>query len=55
MSIAREPNFPTRTAVSTWIGFAMMCVGMFMAILAVQVVSTSLPTIQSALAIHPTR
>jgi MFS transporter, DHA2 family, multidrug resistance protein len=39
--------------ISTWAGFAMMCVGMFMAILDVQVVSTSLPTIQSALAIPP--
>ena len=40
-------------AVSASIGFAMMCVGMFMAILDVQVVSTSLPTIQRALAIPP--
>jgi DHA2 family multidrug resistance protein len=32
-----------------WAGFAMMCVGMFMAILDVQVVATSLPTIQGAL------
>jgi DHA2 family multidrug resistance protein len=39
--------------VSTCIGFAMMCIGMFMAILDVQVVATSLPTIQSALAIPP--
>ncbi|MGO7976037.1 MFS transporter, partial [Rhizobium ruizarguesonis] len=30
-----------------------MCVGMFMAILDVQVVETSLPTIQSALGIDP--
>jgi len=36
-------------------GFGMMCVGMFMAILDVQVVATSLPTIQSALAIPPDR
>lgn len=36
-----------------WVGFAMMCVGMFMAILDIQVVATSLPTIQSALAILP--
>ncbi len=34
-----------------WTGFAMMCVGMFMAILDVQVVATSLPTIQQALGI----
>lgn len=36
-----------------WIGFVAMCVGMFMAILDVQVVATSLPTIQDALNIHP--
>ncbi|MDQ0464319.1 DHA2 family multidrug resistance protein [Caulobacter ginsengisoli] len=36
-----------------WAGFAMMCVGMFMAILDIQVVATSLPTIQSALGIRP--
>src|ERR1700733_1226650 len=38
---------------TTWAGFAMMCVGMFMAILDVQVVATSLPTIQGALGIEP--
>jgi len=53
MSIALDSNLPLRVTVSTSIGFAMMCVGMFMAILDVQVVSTSLPTIQSALAIPP--
>jgi DHA2 family multidrug resistance protein len=37
----------------TWSGFAMMCVGMFMAILDVQVVATSLPAIQGALNIQP--
>jgi DHA2 family multidrug resistance protein len=37
----------------TWIGFAAMCVGMFMAILDVQVVATSLPVIQGALGIPP--
>src|SRR5947199_7502475 len=36
-------------SISTWTGFAMMCIGMFMAILDVQVVATSLPTIQHAL------
>ena len=36
-------------SISTWTGFAMMCVGMFMAILDVQVVATSLPAIQQAL------
>jgi MFS transporter, DHA2 family, multidrug resistance protein len=39
--------------VGTWIGFAAMCVGMFMAILDVQVVATSLPAIQGALGIPP--
>src|SRR5271154_1232922 len=46
-------NIPVVSSVSTSIGFAMMCVGMFMAILDVQVVATSLPTIQSALDIPP--
>jgi DHA2 family multidrug resistance protein len=35
-----------------WPGFAVMGVGMFMAILDVQVVATSLPTIQTALSAH---
>ena len=46
-------NTPVVALASTSIGFAMMCVGMFMAILDVQVVATSLPTIQSALDIPP--
>jgi MFS transporter, DHA2 family, multidrug resistance protein len=37
----------------TWVGFSMMCLGMFMAILDIQVVATSLPTIQRALNIAP--
>jgi len=37
----------------TWIGFGAMCIGMFMAILDVQIVATSLPTIQEALGIRP--
>ena len=36
-----------------WIGFTAMCVGMFMAILDVQVVATSLPVIQGALGMAP--
>jgi DHA2 family multidrug resistance protein len=39
--------------IRVWIGFAMMCVGMFMAILDVQVVATSLPAMQAALDIAP--
>jgi MFS transporter, DHA2 family, multidrug resistance protein len=42
-----EDNVPLKT----WAGFAMMCIGMFMAILDIQVVATSLPTIQGALGI----
>jgi MFS transporter, DHA2 family, multidrug resistance protein len=38
---------------ATWFGFALMCLGMFMAILDIQVVATSLPAIQNALAISP--
>jgi DHA2 family multidrug resistance protein len=40
-----------RVLPGVWAGFAMMCIGMFMAILDVQVVATSLPTIQKALGI----
>ena len=36
-----------------FVGFTIMCVGMFMAILDVQIVATSLPTIQQALGIAP--
>ena len=36
-----------------WAGFLLMCLGMFMAILDIQVVATSLPTIQRALNISP--
>jgi MFS transporter, DHA2 family, multidrug resistance protein len=42
---------PCRAGVTTWSGFALMCLGMFMAILDIQVVATSLPAIQDALAI----
>jgi DHA2 family multidrug resistance protein len=42
-------------APATWAGFAAMCLGMFMAILDIQVVATSLPNIQSALGIAPDR
>ena len=36
-----------------WGGFGTMCLGMFMAILDVQVVATSIPTIQQALDVSP--
>src|SRR5437762_6790750 len=41
----------TKARVATWFGFSLMCLGMFMAILDIQVVATSLPTIQDALVI----
>ena len=37
----------------TWFGFAIMCLGMFMAILDIQIVATALPTIKQALGILP--
>ena len=43
------PHHTLPVGLATWIGFATMCIGMFMAILDVQVVATSLPTIQHAL------
>jgi len=42
-----------RADTRTWFGFVLMCLGMFMAILDIQVVATSLPAIQNALAISP--
>lgn len=42
-----------RVSPITWIGFAVMCLGMFMAILDIQVVATSMPTIQAALRVAP--
>lgn len=36
-----------------WTGFVLMCLGMFMAILDIQIVATSLPAIQTALGISP--
>ncbi len=38
-----------------WIGFILMCLGMFMAILDIQIVATSLPAIQAAIGIAPDR
>jgi DHA2 family multidrug resistance protein len=40
-------------SLTAWAGFVAMCIGMFMAILDVQIVVTSLPTIQEALGIAP--
>jgi len=38
-----------------WAGFVLMCLGMFMAILDIQIVATSLPTIGAGLGIAPNR
>ena len=40
-----------RSSARVWIGFLGMCLGMFMAILDIQIVASSLPEIQTALAI----
>jgi DHA2 family multidrug resistance protein len=47
------PDNTERPRAAIWLGFVLMCLGMFMAILDIQVVATSLPTIQHALAISP--
>jgi len=39
--------------IRLWFGFIVMCIGMFMAILDIQVVATSLPTIQAAIGVAP--
>ncbi len=49
----KPPDETDRPRAATWLGFSLMCLGMFMAILDIQVVATSLPTIQHALAIAP--
>ena len=43
------------SSLAKWIGFAAMCLGMFMAILDIQIVITSLPVIEGALRIGPER
>src|ERR1700758_1642502 len=50
--VATRVDAPTEAiAAKTWVGFLLMCLGMFMAILDIQVVATSLPAIQQALEI----
>ncbi|MEL6372411.1 MAG: DHA2 family efflux MFS transporter permease subunit [Pseudomonadota bacterium] len=43
----------TQGPLARWLGFAALCVGMFMAILDIQIVVTSLPAIAKALALAP--
>ncbi|CAN5318063.1 MDR family MFS transporter [soil metagenome] len=45
------PAADGKVSLATWLGFGMMCLAMFMAILDVQVVATSLGVIKSALKI----
>ena len=47
ISISESPD--SETSAALWLGFAAMCVGMFMAVLDVQVVASSLTAIQTAL------
>jgi DHA2 family multidrug resistance protein len=44
-----QPEPPARKAAWLWLGFGAMCVGMFMAILDIQVVASSLTAIAAAL------
>ncbi len=53
MPASNVPVDDDRVSPRTWAGFAAMCVGMFAAILDVQIVATSLPDIQAALAVSP--
>jgi MFS transporter, DHA2 family, multidrug resistance protein len=43
----------SRPLSARWLGFAALCTGMFMAILDIQIVATSLPAIQTALKFSP--
>src|SRR5688572_22093504 len=47
--IVNEHLQPERVPIRIWLGFGAMCLGMFMAILDIQVVATSLPDIRAAL------
>jgi MFS transporter, DHA2 family, multidrug resistance protein len=49
--VNEPPTEMDKPGAATWLGFILMCLGMFMAILDIQVVATSLPAIQHALAI----
>ena len=49
--MSERASVPGEVRAATWSGFVLMCLGMFMAILDIQVVATSLPSIQDALAI----
>jgi DHA2 family multidrug resistance protein len=48
-SLTSAPSPQGRVPMRIWLGFGAMCLGMFMAILDIQVVATSLPDIRAAL------
>jgi MFS transporter, DHA2 family, multidrug resistance protein len=48
-SLREAVVLPEDASAKTWLGFILMCLGMFMAILDIQVVATSLPAIAEAL------
>ena len=52
---ASSSRFAVVATASAWIGFLALCLGMFMAILDVQIVASSLPDIQLALHISANR
>jgi MFS transporter, DHA2 family, multidrug resistance protein len=41
-----------KVSVATWVGYIALCIGMFMAVLDIQIVASSLPDIQAGLAIR---
>src|SRR5216684_5869298 len=47
------PDDSRSAGTAIWVGFAAMTLGMFMAVLDIQIVVTSLPDIREALAIAP--
>jgi DHA2 family multidrug resistance protein len=49
--MSEQPARTDASAIAPWPGFLLMCLGMFMAILDIQVVATSLPTIKQAFGI----
>jgi DHA2 family multidrug resistance protein len=50
--VSRVAAFSPAPSLATWAGFAAMCAGMFMAVLDIQIVAASLPTIQTELGIR---
>ncbi len=51
----KHPDETDRVSPRVWLGFGAMCLGMFMAVLDIQVVATSLPAIHAALDIPADR